>query len=575
MNLNTRRQAVCEAALEYGRSGLKVVPLVPDTKRPAQEDWVERATADPKRNRQRFARHDRNLGILMGPTADGRFVFALDDDMLKKGHGRGAFTRWLAGRPLPETATALTPAGGTHRLYYAPAGVIVTSHTGDHALAPGIDVIGAGGHVVAEPSTIAGKAYVWTRLPSRGIAEAPAWLIALIVAKQGKAAGAPTRPPGEPPALAPVSIVKAAVPGDEGALLRDALARFEVPGPGRRNAQLYRLVSSLICQGADDATTLLVARAWWEHWHAQGTAGDPVNDTQIGRQIRCTRNALARGKLTPSGGRNHEVELASRSLSPAQEEAVSSLIIIRTLVGPERRAMLCAGKLDRAFVGACLLHFSYERSKDPSPHLRATNAQIRELMARKFGVEVTDNNFRVLKARFTSKSLGDGKYLNARRCPLLTMLEQGNRTGGEVRPSLYRLEPLFLELLGLGEDRRPSPVALRSPVAADDGITPTKDVLMPETREAPVLGFGEGDGEGAGWPPQGADAPHGGAVVGLRLAAPPPAVEVPTLAFPARPGLTEIVRTLIDSGRFDPDEVAGMLRDIRPAQASRSSRRDE
>jgi hypothetical protein len=461
-----------DAALDYGALGLKVIPLVPGEKRPTQEDWVNKATSDPKRNRQRFQNYDRNIGLLMGQAEDGRTLFCLDDDTAKKGR---SFAKWLCKRKLPDTATSLTASGGSHRLFYAPKGVTITSHTGDAGIGPGIDIIGDKGQIVVEPSTFNGREYVWTRHPSQGIAEAPSWLIAIIRKKQG-GLEAPTKPSPTTRPTKPLPMQRATVPGEEGALLQDALTRFQVLGQGQRNRKLYQLISSLICQGRTDATTLLVARNWWDYWFAFGTAGDPTDEKQILRQIACTRRALDSGKLIPSGDQNHKVGLSALALSQAQEEAVSSLIIIRTLTGLERREKLCAGKLDRAFVGACLLHFRYEREKggeSSGEGFKATNAQIRELMEDRFEVTVSDNNFRILKARFVSKDLTDGRgVIGARRFSLLRMVFQGSREAGGVGvPSRYAFEERFEELLALGDASNFAPAIYRYDLATLAGVS--------------------------------------------------------------------------------------------------------
>jgi hypothetical protein len=79
--------------------------------------------------------------------------------------------------PLPETLQAESPSGSIHRFYKHP-GFDVTSSAS--VIAPGVDVKGDRGIVVAAPSIMPKGAYKWRNdLP---IAEAPQWLLDRIVA---------------------------------------------------------------------------------------------------------------------------------------------------------------------------------------------------------------------------------------------------------------------------------------------------------------------------------------------------------------------------------------------------------
>lgn len=80
---------------------------------------------------------------------------------------------------LPPTLTSETPSGGEHRWFRAPC-VPVRNAAGRIAGrdAPGVDVRGDGGYVVAPPSTIDGRAYRWTRR-DRPTDLPPNWIEAL------------------------------------------------------------------------------------------------------------------------------------------------------------------------------------------------------------------------------------------------------------------------------------------------------------------------------------------------------------------------------------------------------------
>lgn len=175
------------AALRYAELGWAVLPLyglasgrctcgAADCRSPGKHPHrdlvphgVHDASRDPARITEWFARvPNANLGI-----ATGEFV-ALDVDprnggddtliRLEKQHGK-----------LPDTACQLTGGGGFHFLFILPPG------TRPHSPGRGVDVKGAGGYIVAEPSThVSGGSYAWegSADPTEGhpIAPAPAWL---------------------------------------------------------------------------------------------------------------------------------------------------------------------------------------------------------------------------------------------------------------------------------------------------------------------------------------------------------------------------------------------------------------
>jgi putative DNA primase/helicase len=117
-----------------------------------------------------------NEGI---PTGRGAGIFVLDVDPK---HGGDVCLRELEQKhgPLPETYMVETPSSGTHRYfkYSAPEGCTIPNSAGK--IAPGIDIRGDGGQVVAPGSKIDGKAYV-ELTPDTEPAEAPAWLQRVIL----------------------------------------------------------------------------------------------------------------------------------------------------------------------------------------------------------------------------------------------------------------------------------------------------------------------------------------------------------------------------------------------------------
>ena len=95
-----------------------------------------------------------NVGLATGPTV------ALDVDPR---HGGDASLEALEAQhgALPETTRAITGSGGQHILFRAPTGLEIRNSAG--RLAPGLDVRGAGGYIVAPPSLHAsGRHYAWS-----------------------------------------------------------------------------------------------------------------------------------------------------------------------------------------------------------------------------------------------------------------------------------------------------------------------------------------------------------------------------------------------------------------------------
>ncbi len=118
------------------------------------------------------------------PTGEKTGFFALDID--NKPGGANGFD-WLAEMeaehgPLPDTARVTSPNGGLH-IYFKY--VVGTRNRG--ALGAGVDIRSEGGYVLAAGSTMAnGRSYKW-ETDTREIAEAPAWLLDLLLPKSAPA----------------------------------------------------------------------------------------------------------------------------------------------------------------------------------------------------------------------------------------------------------------------------------------------------------------------------------------------------------------------------------------------------
>lgn len=164
-----------DAAVHYATErGWPCFPCVPDAKRPATPNGLHDATKDPGRLRSIW-KYGANLGVRTGEASG---IFALDVDVKDGASGRESLEQLQHEHgALPVTLTNATPTGGSHLLFRHP------THTlGNRAgLLPGLDVRGDGGYIVVPPSVIGGCSYHWINEDEQ-IAEAPAWLVALISA---------------------------------------------------------------------------------------------------------------------------------------------------------------------------------------------------------------------------------------------------------------------------------------------------------------------------------------------------------------------------------------------------------
>ncbi|MER7664853.1 bifunctional DNA primase/polymerase [Streptomyces sp. NPDC096193] len=191
-----RRVALLTAALSAAQSGWHVFPLRPGTKRPAlhgeasctrtgacadgHRKWEQRATTDPDRIHDTWARAPFNIGIATGPS--GLLVVDLDQpkDNSKGDAPCGAATFEAlcerTGQPIPTTHRIRTASGGWHLYFTAPTGSRLGNTAG--SLAPLIDTRGWGGYVVAASSTT--PAGLYTATDQRAPAELPAWIVGLL-----------------------------------------------------------------------------------------------------------------------------------------------------------------------------------------------------------------------------------------------------------------------------------------------------------------------------------------------------------------------------------------------------------
>ena len=166
------------AALQFADYHWSVIPMRAHDKRPLIK-WLEyqRRLATANEINEWYRRWPTaNVGIVTG-SISGLVVLDIDP----RHGGEQSLAQWeKAYEPLPLTLEARTGGGGRH-LYFQHPGGVIHNRVG---IAPGIDLRGDGGCVVAPPSIhSSGEAYTWVMGHEPGtlaLAELPGWLSTLV-----------------------------------------------------------------------------------------------------------------------------------------------------------------------------------------------------------------------------------------------------------------------------------------------------------------------------------------------------------------------------------------------------------
>jgi hypothetical protein len=264
------------AALRYAERGLAVLPIEPRGKLPLTKHAVKDATPNARTIRGWWAEWpDANVAIAAGVGLGCRWA-VLDID--PRNGGDVALARLEAEHgPLPNTITARTGGGGTHRLFRFPQGVQLRGKLGD-----GLDLLGRGKYFIAAPSVHpSGSRYAWTSGSSTPMACAPAWLVEVA-----------RRPEVEP---APVVEVDADKHGDVVDRARKYLARVPgaISGQGGHShtfATAVRLVKGF---ALDEETAFAVLSEW------NATCEPPWSERDLRRKVKeaATHGDMSSGKL--------------------------------------------------------------------------------------------------------------------------------------------------------------------------------------------------------------------------------------------------------------------------------------
>lgn len=144
-------------------------------KTPLLTNGLKGATKLPRVVKELWRRTpDAMIGL---PTGEPSGVFVLDIDVKASANGYETLAALEAQNgKLPETRAVKTPSGGTHYYFKHVPGI---RNRGNLGVA--LDIRGSGGYVCAAGSRMAdGRAYEWVD-PNAPIAEAPDWLLELIL----------------------------------------------------------------------------------------------------------------------------------------------------------------------------------------------------------------------------------------------------------------------------------------------------------------------------------------------------------------------------------------------------------
>jgi hypothetical protein len=206
------------AALAYAKMGWGVFPApesgekksLKSAKRTKNgQPWGK--TTDLHEIRSDYAKwKNANVGIATGAASE---IWVLEVDT-KEGHAVDGIKNLAAMEQqygkLPPTLTAVSPSGSVHYYWLWPEEREVRNSTS--GIAPGIDVRGEGGMVIAPPSVRPGKGiYTWTSITPP--VEAPEWLVDLAIRANNSSQ---VRVSGEPEALPEViAAALAVIPNDD------------------------------------------------------------------------------------------------------------------------------------------------------------------------------------------------------------------------------------------------------------------------------------------------------------------------------------------------------------------------
>ena len=184
--------ALQSASFRYARRRVAIFPLAPGTKCPIKgSHGLRDATDDPDVARIRWRRNPQaNIGAATG-SRSGFWVLDVD---LPNGPESLAALEAEHG-PLPVTIEASTPRGGRHLYWRWPGdGPEIRNSAG--RIGKGLDVRGEGGSITLPPSVLTdGRGYRWVKNGAGTFADAPEWLVKIVLPPLPPPRAEPKPPP--------------------------------------------------------------------------------------------------------------------------------------------------------------------------------------------------------------------------------------------------------------------------------------------------------------------------------------------------------------------------------------------
>jgi len=277
-NILEKESTKLNAALYYSSIGLPVFPCHswidgrctcenPACESAAKHPLTVNGCKDASTNAEKIAdwwNQTQGLANVAIATGEQAGIVVLDVDPKSGGHDSLAKLEAQHGA-LPATPTVRTGSGGKHFYFKYPAKFKVGNRTG---IAPGIDVRGNGGYVIAPPSHHANGEKYESLVPlDQPCAELPAWLLERIL---------------QPPAKSTETI---SVAKTNGMVLKmagssDDLSTNSGVAQGERNATLCRLVGVHLARGEDPSIIETLALAWAER------CSPPLSEAEVVRTVR-------------------------------------------------------------------------------------------------------------------------------------------------------------------------------------------------------------------------------------------------------------------------------------------------
>jgi hypothetical protein len=253
--------ALLETALSLASRGLHVFPCKSREKKPALWNGLKGATTDPNIIAGWWRSSDYNIGLATGERSG---VFVVDIDGMD---AEAELIKFVSKHGvLPRTVESIT-ARGRHLFFTYPDRPIRNSAS---KIAPGIDVRGDGGYVLAPPSVHpSGKSYEWSVDSADTFATAPNWLVSAAV---------------KPSATNGAAVAVPATQWHE--LIKGA-------AEGTRDNTITRLAGYLLCRRVDP----VMALAFLQSWNATSCT-PPLPDEDIVRIV----NSIAGKELRRRGG---------------------------------------------------------------------------------------------------------------------------------------------------------------------------------------------------------------------------------------------------------------------------------